>query len=151
MWNIKALALTVRKLWAWLKIFKDRSNSNVKVTVSKIMVPMKGLATSNTHVKYQSPSTYCSKVIIKVKVFKKWVNVWRIRCFYHPWWPKIELFEFDIYHQHSRKNGNVCFMYFITCVNLEVLCNVRYCYIFTSRQTRTLMSAIRSSEGPHTY
>jgi hypothetical protein len=30
---------------------------------------MKGLAWRNTHVKYESPSTYQSKVITKVKVF----------------------------------------------------------------------------------
>jgi hypothetical protein len=30
---------------------------------------MKGLARRNTHVKYDSPSTYKSKVISKVKVF----------------------------------------------------------------------------------
>jgi hypothetical protein len=29
---------------------------------------MKGLTISNTHVKYESPSTYQSKVITKVKV-----------------------------------------------------------------------------------
>ena len=31
------------------------------------------LVTRNTHVKYQSSSTHCSKEISKVKVFKKWV------------------------------------------------------------------------------
>jgi DNA-binding transcriptional regulator of glucitol operon len=32
---------------------------------------MKGLAIRNTHVKYESPSTYKSKVMSKVKVFEK--------------------------------------------------------------------------------
>jgi hypothetical protein len=32
---------------------------------------MKGLAISNTHVKYESPITYQSKVMSKVKVFEK--------------------------------------------------------------------------------
>jgi hypothetical protein len=32
---------------------------------------MKGLAIRNTHVKYESPSTYQSKVMRKVKVFEK--------------------------------------------------------------------------------
>jgi hypothetical protein len=32
---------------------------------------MKGLPIRNTHVKYESPSTYQSKVISKAKVFKK--------------------------------------------------------------------------------
>ena len=39
MWNMKALALTVQKLLARLKFFKNGSNSKVKVTGSKIMVP----------------------------------------------------------------------------------------------------------------
>ena len=38
------------------------------------MEPKKGLITRDTHVKYQSSSTYCSKVICKVEVFKKWVK-----------------------------------------------------------------------------
>jgi hypothetical protein len=32
---------------------------------------MNGLARRNTHVKYESPSTYKSKVMTKVKVFEK--------------------------------------------------------------------------------
>jgi hypothetical protein len=32
---------------------------------------MKGLARRNTHVKYESPSTYQSKVMTKLKVFDK--------------------------------------------------------------------------------
>jgi hypothetical protein len=32
---------------------------------------VKGLARRNTHVKYESPSTYQSNVITKVKVFEK--------------------------------------------------------------------------------
>ena len=38
-WKIKAIALTVQKLWARLNFSKNRSNSKVKVTGSKIMVP----------------------------------------------------------------------------------------------------------------
>ena len=37
----------------------------------KIMVPSERNYTRNTHVKYQSTSTNCSKVISKIKVFKK--------------------------------------------------------------------------------
>jgi hypothetical protein len=36
--------------------------------------PWKDLVTSNNHVKYQIPSTYCSKDIAKVKVFNKSVK-----------------------------------------------------------------------------
>ena len=39
------------------------------------MVPPKGLITRNTNVKYQSFSTHFSKVINKVKVFKKWIKL----------------------------------------------------------------------------
>ena len=41
MWNIKALALTIQKLLARLKFSKSRSNSKVKVTRSKLFVPMR--------------------------------------------------------------------------------------------------------------
>ena len=69
--NIKALALTVQKLLAWLQFSINGSNSKVKVTVSKIMKPRKGLIKRNTQVKYQSSSTHCSKVISKVKVSER--------------------------------------------------------------------------------
>ena len=38
--NTKALPLLVKKLWPRLKIFKSRSHVKVKVTRSKILVPM---------------------------------------------------------------------------------------------------------------
>ena len=71
MWNIKALAVTAEKLLARLKFSKNGSNSKVKVTGSK----KKGFITRNTHVKYQRSSSHCSKVISKVKVFKKWIKL----------------------------------------------------------------------------
>ena len=43
--------------------------------VKKKWYPLKGLITRNTHVKYQRSSTCCSKVISKVKVLKKRVNL----------------------------------------------------------------------------
>jgi hypothetical protein len=36
---------------------------------------MKDLARRNTHVKYENPTTYQSKVMTKVKVFKKKVKL----------------------------------------------------------------------------
>ena len=39
------------------------------------MYSRKGLITGNIHVKYQSSTTHCSKVISKVKVFQKWVKL----------------------------------------------------------------------------
>ena len=100
MWNIKALALINQKLLTRLKSSKSRSNSKVDVTRSKLLIFMwnikaLGLDSYNIHVKYQSStrrymaeilpirrkhlsnqssSTHCSKVISKVKVFKKGSN-----------------------------------------------------------------------------
>ena len=45
---------------------------NMKALIFK---PRKGLITRNIHVKYQSSSTHCSKVISNVKIFKKWVKL----------------------------------------------------------------------------
>ena len=70
-WNIKALALNVQKLLARLKFSKNGSNSKVKVTGQKIMVPTERSYHKNTHVKYQSSSTHCAKVISKVKVSER--------------------------------------------------------------------------------
>ena len=39
------------------------------------MVPIKGLIIRNTHLKYQSSSTHCSKVISKVKNFERQVKL----------------------------------------------------------------------------
>jgi hypothetical protein len=48
---------------------KRRPNSKVRGSRSRYQ--MKGLAIRNTHVKYESPTTYQSKVMTKVKVFEK--------------------------------------------------------------------------------
>ena len=68
MCNMKALSLVVRKLWPRLQFFNSRSNFNVKVTRSKIMVHVKGLVTRNTHVQFESPISSGCKVMAKVKV-----------------------------------------------------------------------------------
>ena len=41
------------------------------IDTSTKILSQEGLVTKNTHVKYQSSSTHSSKVISKVKVFKK--------------------------------------------------------------------------------
>ena len=46
-------------------------NMKALIFILKKMKPQKGLLTRNTHVKYQSSSTHCSKVIRKGRVFKK--------------------------------------------------------------------------------
>jgi hypothetical protein len=65
MWNIKALAPTNQKLWPRLQFLKM---SHSKVRGSRSWCQMKGHVRKNTHVKYESPSTYQTKVITKVKV-----------------------------------------------------------------------------------
>ena len=51
--NMNALSLRMKKIWPMLKIFKSRSK--VKITCSTFMALSKGLATRNTHAKYESP------------------------------------------------------------------------------------------------
>ena len=68
MWNMKDLPLLVKKLWPRLKFCKSRSNVKVKVTRSKILVPME----RSCHKEYTCEiwKLYvCSWVIGKVKVF----------------------------------------------------------------------------------
>ena len=50
-------------------------NMKALIFILKLMKPRKGLITRNTHVKYQSSNPHYSKVISKVKVFKKWVKL----------------------------------------------------------------------------
>ena len=46
----------------------------VKYQSQKVEYKQKGLITRITHVKYQSSSTHCSKVISEVKISKNWVK-----------------------------------------------------------------------------
>ena len=71
MCNIKALSLFVKKLWSGLIFFskvgqKSRSRSRGK----NLYYQQIALATRITHVKYESPYLFGSKVIAKVKFFK---------------------------------------------------------------------------------
>ena len=63
--NIKAQPVKVQKLWHMLDFQICRS----KVTGSKIWYEWKALIIRNAHVKYESPTSYGSKVMGKVKVF----------------------------------------------------------------------------------
>ena len=59
----------------------------VKCQGQKVYYQQKGLITWNTHVKYQSFSTQCSKVINKISVFKKkaklpWASSQCKKCWY---------------------------------------------------------------------
>jgi hypothetical protein len=66
---MKALSLAIPKIWPMLKFLKSGSNFKVKVTRSKILVPIKGLVIRNTHMKYESPITCHSRDMANVKVF----------------------------------------------------------------------------------
>jgi hypothetical protein len=48
--------------------------------VKKVWYPWKGLAIRNTHVKYQRPSIYHSKVIGKVKVSDRMIDRTKTIC-----------------------------------------------------------------------
>ena len=71
---MKAISLLVRKLWPRLKFFKSRSNFKVTVQAQKLRYQKKGLATSNTHVQYESSISSGKKVMAKVKVFVNALN-----------------------------------------------------------------------------
>ena len=66
-WNIKARALTVKKIL--VRIMYSKSGPISKVKDTKCWHPWKGLVTRHTHVKYESSSTHCSKFISKVYKF----------------------------------------------------------------------------------
>ena len=71
MCNMKALPLLVRKLWPRLIFFKVCQTSRSRSQGQKLWYQKKGLATRNTHVQYESPTTSGKKVMAKVKVFQK--------------------------------------------------------------------------------
>ena len=75
MCNMKALSFLVRKLWPSSKLFKSGSNFKVKVRRSNIMVPCERSCHKGKHVQYESPITSGQKVMAKVKVFQKKVNL----------------------------------------------------------------------------
>jgi hypothetical protein len=66
--------------FACVYVFK---NPRSKIRGSRSWYPMKGLARRNTHVKYEIPTTYQSKVMTKlVKVFEKKVKLQGKRSWY---------------------------------------------------------------------
>ena len=73
MCNMKAQSLSVQKLMQRLSFFKSWSKVEVKVTTyQKFWYWQKGLVTRNTNIHvYESPITFRSKVICKVKFFQK--------------------------------------------------------------------------------
>ena len=69
---MKALSLTVQKLGPKVKVFlKVGQTLRSRSLGQKLWYDMKGLVTRNTHVKYESPASYGSLVMTKVKVFEK--------------------------------------------------------------------------------
>ena len=77
MWNMKTLALNVEKLLERFKFLKSRPHSKIKVTGYKSWFSTKNnrKISKNIHVKYQSSGNHSSKVLSKLKVFKKLVQL----------------------------------------------------------------------------
>ena len=71
MLNIKALSLLVQKVLPRLSFFKVGQKSRSRSRSQNFWYQQKGLATSNTHVQYESPISLGSKVMTKVKFFSK--------------------------------------------------------------------------------
>jgi hypothetical protein len=57
-----------------VKIWKNGQTPRSKVRGSSSWYQMKGLVRRNTYVKYKSPNTDQSKVLTKVKVWKRRLN-----------------------------------------------------------------------------
>ena len=68
---IKALSILVQKLWSRLIFSKVGQTSRSRSRGKTFYFQQKGLATRNTHVKYESPISFGSKVMAKVKFFQK--------------------------------------------------------------------------------
>ena len=63
------------KLCPLLKFSKVDQSSRSRSQGKKLWSNVKGLVIRNTHVKYESPTSYGLKVMANVKVFQKWVKV----------------------------------------------------------------------------
>ena len=70
---MKALSLTIQKIWSMLKFLKSGSNFKVKVTRSKILVPIE--RSCHKEDTYEIPINKHSKDMANVKVFDKWVKL----------------------------------------------------------------------------
>ena len=66
---MKALPLMLFKLWPMLKFSKVGQSSRSRSQGQKLWYHAKGLVLKNTHVKYESPTSYGLKVMTNVKVF----------------------------------------------------------------------------------
>jgi hypothetical protein len=69
---MKALSLAVQKIWPMLKFLKSGSNFKVKVTRSKLLIPIE--RSRHKEHTYEIPIPCHSKDMANVKVFEKWVK-----------------------------------------------------------------------------
>jgi hypothetical protein len=69
--HMKSLSLTIQKIWPMLKFLKSGSNFKVKVTRSKVMIPIKRSCHKEHTYELESCITYHSKDMTNVKVYKK--------------------------------------------------------------------------------
>jgi hypothetical protein len=68
---MKAILLTIQKIWPILKFLKSRSNIKVKVSRSKIMVPIE----RSCHKEHIYEISYHSKDMVNVNNFENWVKL----------------------------------------------------------------------------
>jgi hypothetical protein len=71
---MKPLSLAIQKIWPMLEFLKSKSNIKVKVTRSKILVPIKGLVIRITHMKYEPLSLAIQKIWPMLKFLKSGSN-----------------------------------------------------------------------------
>ena len=75
MYNMNALSVLVQKLWPRLSFSKVGQKSRSSSQGGNFWHKQKGLATRNTHLFNESPISFGSKVIAKVKFFQKLVKI----------------------------------------------------------------------------
>ena len=67
--NMKALSLTIKKLWPMLKFFKSRSKVMSRSQVQNLWYRLKCLVIRITYAKYERLISKSKKVMANVKVF----------------------------------------------------------------------------------
>jgi hypothetical protein len=70
---MKAISLTIQKIEPMLNFLKSGSNFNVKVTRSKVIIPIQ--RSCHKEHAYEIPITYHSKDMTNVEIFEKWVKL----------------------------------------------------------------------------
>jgi hypothetical protein len=72
---MKAQSLAIQKIWPMFKFLKSESNFKVKVTWSKILVPIERSCRKEDTYEIWKPYYLHSKDMANVKVFEKWIKL----------------------------------------------------------------------------